>query len=149
MLFWPLIDRQWNMPAVIRDRRNVLTWAFLTVTTGGLLVWQPQHLNFVFSTLLLAALPEEWFFRAYFMTRLGVGWRTNLTTSLLFALLHGLTWGPTTGILVIGPSLFFGWLYQRTRDIMLLAAVHTFSNLIFILFIANSPFITWTKLHAV
>ena len=149
MLFWPLIDRQWRVPVILCNTRNIAAWVTLALILCSLLVWQPRYLGFAASTLLLAALPEEWFFRAYFMTRLGMGWRTNLMTSLLFALLHGLTWGPTTGILVFLPSLFFGWLYQRTRDIILLTAAHTLSNLIFILFIADSPFITWMKHHAV
>ena len=87
------------------------------------------------TTLLLAALPEEWFFRAYFMTRLGGDLRANLVTSVVFSLLHGLTWGWVTALLVFIPSLFYGWLYQKTRDLVLLVIVHTLSNLVYVMFL--------------
>lgn len=137
MLFLPLLDRRWKVPAVDARAINVVIWTVLVITMGGLLAWQPRYLNFAVSTLLFAALPEEWFFRAYFMTRLGTGWRANVMTSLLFALLHGLVWGAETAVLVLAPSLLFGWLYQRSRDLVLLVLVHALSNLIFILFLAD------------
>jgi len=147
MLFWPLADRHWQAPVIVRHRKNIAAWAILVVAIGAFLAWQPRYLGFAVSTLLLAALPEEWFFRAYFMMRLGTGWRANVFTSLVFALLHGLTWGPTA-VLVFFPSLLFGWLYQRTRDLVLLVLVHTLSNLFFVLFLADS-LTTWLKLSTV
>ena len=147
MLFLPFLDRRWNIPAIDSRAINIAIWAILVITTGSLLAWQPRYVSFATSTLLFAALPEEWFFRAYFMTRLGTGWQANLITSLVFALLHGLVWGPTTAILVFIPSLLFGWLYQRSRDLILLVLVHALSNLIFILFLADLP--TWLKPSAV
>jgi membrane protease YdiL (CAAX protease family) len=73
--------------------------------------------EFALATLFLAALPEEWYFRAYFMTRLGNGLQANVVASILFSLMHGLTRGWTTAALVLLPSLLYGWLYQRTRDL--------------------------------
>lgn len=61
----------------------------------------------------------------------------TLFSSLLFSLLHGLTRGWTAATLVFPPSLFYGWLYQRTRDLPLLALVHTLSNLVYVLFLAR------------
>lgn len=137
MLFLPLADRGWALPAVPRDRRHVIAWASLATTGIGLLLWQPTHLGFALATLLLAALPEEWFFRAYFMTRLGPGWRANLMTSLLFSVVHGFSHHWTTAALVFIPSLFYGWLYQRTRDLPLLILAHGLSNLLYVLFVAR------------
>jgi membrane protease YdiL (CAAX protease family) len=137
MLFLPLADRGWALAAVPRDRRHIIAWASLATVGIGLLLWQPAHLGFALATLLLAALPEEWFFRAYFMTRLGPGWRANLTASLLFAVVHGFTHHWTTAALVFVPSLFYGWLFQRTRDLPLLILVHGLSNLLYVLFVAR------------
>ena len=137
MLFLPLADRAWVLPAVPRDPRHIIVWASLTITGIGLLLWQPAHQGFALATLLLAALPEEWFFRAYFMTRLGAGWQANLITSLLFSAVHGFSRHWTIAALVFVPSLFYGWLYQRTRDLPLLILVHGLSNLLYVLFVAQ------------
>ena len=114
----------------------------LLLTAAALLIWQPQHLSYALTTLLTAALPEEWFFRAYFMTRLqetrwGRSWRANLVTTLLFGVLHALTRGWLVGLMVLGPSLVYGWLYQRTRDLPLIVLLHTLSNLFFVMFISR------------
>lgn len=103
----------------------------------ALVFWRPIHVEFAFATLLTAALPEEWFFRAYFLTSIGTGLPANALTSLIFSLIHGLGRDALTGILVFLPSLFYGWLYQRTRDLPLLVLVHALSNLVFVMFLAD------------
>jgi membrane protease YdiL (CAAX protease family) len=142
MLFLPLLDRDWRIPSLSRSRSRHLIWAGLLISGIALLVWRPAETPFAVATLLMAAIPEEWFFRAYFMARVGNGWRANLIASLLFSLLHGLTQGWPAAIRVFAPSLFFGWLYQRTRDLPLLVLVHVLSNLIYVLFLAGSM-ATW------
>lgn len=137
MLFLPLFDRAWKPPEISRDKRQGWISLGLVLSGAALLVWKPEYLSFGVTTLLLAALPEEWFFRAYFMTRLGQGWRANLAASLLFSLLHGLTQGWPAAARVFVPSLFFGWLYQRTGNIVLLILVHALSNLVFIVYLAG------------
>ncbi len=42
-----------------------------------------------------------------------------------------------TALLVFLPSLFYGWLYQRTRDLPLLVLVHALSNLVYVMFLAG------------
>lgn len=137
MLFLPLLDRHWRVPALPRSRWRYLIWAALLVIGLALLAWWPSAAPFTLATLLTAAIPEEWFFRAYFMTRLGQGNRANVITSMLFSLMHGLTRGWAAAALVFLPSLFYGWLYQRTRDLPLLVLAHTLSNLIYVLFLAG------------
>ena len=137
MLFLPLLDRAWKLPAFPARRGNLIASSGLALAIAGLLIWQPQSWPYALSTLFLAALPEEWFFRAYFMTRLGHGWSSNLIASLLFSLLHGLTRDWTTALLVFAPSLFYGWLYQHVRDLPLLVLIHALSNLVFMLFLAG------------
>lgn len=142
LLFLPLIDRQWHLPDLPRAPRHYALWLALLLAAAALLIWQPQHLGYALATLLTAALPEEWFFRAYFMARLqetrwGRGWRANLVTTLLFGALHALTRGWLVGLSVLGPSLLYGWLYQRTRDLPLIVLLHALSNLIFVMFLSR------------
>jgi membrane protease YdiL (CAAX protease family) len=137
MLFLPLLDRHWRIPGLPRSRSHILAWLALLASGFVLLLWRPLQTPFAIATLLTAALPEEWFFRAYFMTRLGNGVRANLAASLLFSLLHGLTRGWIAALQVFLPSLFYGWLYQRTRDVSLLTLVHALSNLVYAVFLAQ------------
>jgi membrane protease YdiL (CAAX protease family) len=142
MLFWPLFDQHWRLPDIPRVPLHYPVWLGLLLTTAALLLWQPQHAGFALNTLLTAALPEEWFFRAYLMariqeTRWGRGWRANLVTSVLFSGLHALTRGWLVGLSVLGPSLFYGWLYQRTRDLPLIIMVHALSNIFFIMLLSR------------
>ncbi len=137
LLFYPLVDRDWRPPIVKPARTDIALWAGIFAAALSVLALYPQHLEFALSTLLLAALPEEWFFRAYFMTRLGTGVRANLLASLLFAALHGLTRGWVVALLVFIPSLFYGWLYQRRRDLVLVILAHALSNIIYVAFISE------------
>jgi membrane protease YdiL (CAAX protease family) len=137
MLFLPLLDRGWKIPALPISRSHHLAWAALFIAGIALLAWRPSEMPFAISTLLMAALPEEWFFRAYFMTRLGKGVRANAMASVLFSLMHGLTRGWTAAALVFLPSLFYGWLYQRTRDLPLLVLVHALSNIVYALLLVG------------
>ena len=137
MLFLPLFDRGWRVPALPRSRFHYPIWAGLLVAGIALLVWRPSELPFALVTLFMAALPEEWFFRAYFMTRIGKGWRANLVASLLFSLLHGLTQGWPAATRVFAPSLFYGWLYQRTGDLILLVLAHALSNLLYVMLLTG------------
>ncbi len=142
LLFLPLADRDWRLPALPRTTSHYLSWVGLLLAMAALLAWQPSFLGYAATTLIFAAFPEEWFFRAYFMQRLGNGFAANLTTSCLFALLHGLSRDWITGLLVFIPSLLYGWLYQRTKDLPLLVLAHALSNLVFALFLAQ-PLTAW------
>ena len=142
MLFLPLLDRGWKLPSLPSHRGNLIAIMGVAVAMGGLLIWQPSFWLYTVTALFLTALPEEWFFRAYFMTRLGTGWRANLIAALLFSILHGLTRDWATALLVLVPSLFYGWLYQRSRDLTLLVLVHALSNLIFVMFLERT-IATW------
>jgi membrane protease YdiL (CAAX protease family) len=142
MLFLPLFDRAWTLPRLPRKRSHIIAWSVLLAVAAIPAIWTPGYLALVLTNLLLVALPEEWFFRAYFMERAAQGWRANWLASLLFSLMHGLSRGWPTGILVFLPSLFYGWLYQRTRDLPLIILIHALSNLVFILFLAK-PLTAW------
>ncbi len=137
MLLLPLLDSGWRPPGLPKGRRQWAPVAPLLLAGTALLIWRPDQLGFAAATLLTAALPEEWFFRAYLMPRIGRGLGANLLTSLLFSLLHGLTRGPIIGLQVFLPSVFFGWCYQRSGNLTLVVLVHALSNLVFVLFLAQ------------
>jgi membrane protease YdiL (CAAX protease family) len=142
MLFFPLLDRHWRLPAIPTTHRHRLTWAALGLAMVLLVAIHPTSFDTAAAALMIAALPEEWFFRAYFMARLDDhrwmrGLRANLAASLVFAFIHGLSRDWTTAFLVFTPSLFYGWLYQRTRDLPMLVLAHALSNLMFSLFLTT------------
>ena len=138
MLFLPLLDKQWRLSAshITRYRLSILLLCSITIfVLTGL---EPDYLDIALMTLLTAALPEEWFFRGYFMMQIeNIGLRpyqTNVLTSMLFALLHLPTQG-LFGLSVFIPSLIYGYIYQRTRDIILVVLLHTISNIVFFIYI--------------
>ena len=134
MLFLPLLDRGWQRVPLPLGLAHLAAWIALGLIALGLLAWQPGRLSFFFATLALAALPEEWFFRAWFMTRLGRGIGANLIASLLFSLVHLLSQSPVRGLLVFLPSLGYGWLFQKSRgDLPLVILAHALSNLVYVM----------------
>jgi membrane protease YdiL (CAAX protease family) len=49
----------------------------------------------------------------------------------------GLTRGWMVGLAVLGPSLVYGWLHQRTSDLPLLVLLHALSNLVFVMLLGR------------
>jgi len=54
MLFLPLLDRVWQVPAIPRSRSHYLAWAGLLISGIALLAWRPSEMPFTISTLLTA-----------------------------------------------------------------------------------------------
>jgi len=178
MLFLPLLDRTWDYRKALINRSvnahlckekkwlNPHTKPFLLASlfiTGLIIITvNPDYRWFALTSLLLTALPEEWFFRAYFMTRIEGFFRqdtppasqvfnallfkdvhkkypnlsANILTSSLFALLHTPTQG-WFGLMVFFPSLFYGWAYQKTRNLLLVILLHALSNIVFVIYISD------------
>ncbi len=138
MLFLPLLDRSWHPSKISCSRFQLMSWSLCLLSASVILFFNPAMLALALTTLLLTALPEEWFFRGYFMSRLEqTGFNSisaNLSTSTLFALLHVPTQG-LFGLSVFFPSLFFGWVYQRSRDLVLVILLHALANIVFFIFI--------------
>jgi len=145
MLLLPLLDRQWILPVFICKKKQVAFWSGLIVVTIINIIFQPGLLEFALSTLLFAAIPEEWFFRAYLMTRLGKGVKANLIASICFSCLHFITKGWVSALLVFLPSLFFGWVYQKQNDIIFLVFLHSLSNVVYIGFIHHK--VAWLYVY--
>jgi len=137
MLFGPLCDPHWEHPPW-RNRGTPWWWsAALGMGAVAIVVVRGTNADFALSSVFTVALPEEWFFRGYFMERIGRGWKANAVASLVFAILHGITRGPEIAFKVFAPSLLFGWLYQRTRYLPLVIMVHGVSNLVYHVYLAR------------
>jgi membrane protease YdiL (CAAX protease family) len=127
---------------------SVLTLAPLVVLVY-LLPWTDfrevsflKYLEVFFFHLIMVALPEEFFFRGYFQSRLNqvfekkwnlfgvkVGF-SLIITSIVFALSHSLItlkiWHP----LIFIPALGFGWLFEKTKTITASVFYHALCNLL-------------------
>ncbi len=154
MLFLPLLDKSWTRPGLNLKSFTFVCWGMIAVTGGALLLFNQNYTMAAINTLAFAALPEEWFFRAYLMTQLNkvntgpffLKFKinnsqssfllTNIITAVLFALLHtpGQGW---FGLMIFFPSLFYGWVYQRSQDIVLVVLLHGLSNIVFFIYFSE------------
>lgn len=139
MLLFPLLDKSWQSPKcnIILSYRQLYIGICIAIFALFLYEMKVDGLQLL-AVVLLVALPEEWYFRSYFMTQLkALGMKnlqSNTVTSLLFALLHTPTQG-ILGLTVFIPSFVFGYVYQRTHDLILVILLHSLSNLFFTNFI--------------
>ena len=140
LLLLPFLDNQWQMPVY---RRYDSQWLYLSVAlvfTFLLLFLQPDLIEAIIIILLFTAIPEEWFFRSYFLQRLEAmhlaKWNANIITSVVFALMHIPAQG-WLGLSVFFPSILFGWIYQRNRDLLLVILLHTIFNGIYIIYLRD------------
>ena len=134
-LLSPFLDRDWKVSAVLWGKRSSVNWVILGVAIAVLLVRNLDVLNLFIVMGMVAALPEEWFFRAYLQTRLGNGIVAMLIVSLLFSLMHYITRDSMVAVLVFMPSIFFCWIYKKTNDIVLVVMLHALSNLVYYIYL--------------
>ena len=146
LLLLPLLDRAWQSPDWPGQKSNLVITVALLISYSLLIALNPDELYLALSLLLLVALPEEWFFRAYLMVRLQAFfkdrntsnlvaiWGANITSSALFALMHTPTQG-LFGLSVFFPSLVFGWVFQKSKNLILVILLHAISNLLFLLYL--------------
>lgn len=138
MLFLPLLDRDWQL---ITSQRYKHRFISLSLCVAGLLIltsFNTDYAVIILSTIFLTALPEEWFFRGYFMVQLEKmnlhPYKANILTSVVFSLLHLPTQG-LFGLSVFIPSLIFGYVYQVSKSLILVILLHSLSNIIYIIYI--------------
>jgi len=137
MLFLPFLDSEWQIQDLSLSKISIsVCLVFILILI--LLVLNLEKWQLIISSLLLAALPEEWFFRGYLLVRikqiLKSPWQANALTSLAFSLLHLPTQG-WLGISVFFPSLVFGWFYQKTNNLLLVIGIHALSNTLFFVYL--------------
>jgi hypothetical protein len=102
--------------------------------------WPSNPLKLVAHHLFFAAIPEEMFYRGYVQTRLNElypkRWRIFgtevgpglLITCVIFAFGHSLVVVQWWHVFIILPSLAFGWLRERTDNIVAGAFFHAWCN---------------------
>jgi len=141
LLFFPLLDRQWFMGYQFNVSNQIPVLVLCVLIMGLLFLLRPEYHVYMVSTLFFAALPEEWFFRAYLMQRINQLFcgqiYANIISSILFALLHVPTQG-WFGLAVFFPSFIFGWLFQKTANLMLVIMIHSLCNIIYMLYLSSN-----------
>jgi len=143
MLLSPYIDKEFKpLRSNLKKRPDLfltglsIIISFLAYRSGNI------SLTLILYTLVISAIPEEWFFRIYcqprlikycssFMTkRTGVIIGITLT-SVLFSALHAIAQENIHQMyLIFIPSMIYGYAYHKTRDLLLIVNLHFISNII-------------------
>ncbi len=135
MLVLPLFDNNWRLPTGKLNRVSVFTWLLASLIIIIILLLEQNVLNMFLITTVFIAIPEEWFFRAYLMKRAGDGIKANIIASMAFSAIHILSSNWIHSLLVFFPSLLFGWVYQKTKDIFVVIILHVVSNIVYIVYL--------------
>ena len=141
MLVLPYLNRNWTLHRDRYSGKLLITGALLATVSLLILLFHPYRLEFFISTLLLAAIPEEWFFRAYVQNILGNNIKAIVISSITFSLIHVLSRGVEIGLLVFIPSLFYGWVYRKYDNLTITVLCHALGNLLAVVFF--NPYITY------
>ncbi len=116
-------------------------WQTHVMGYGYVGVWPSSPWMLVGYHLFFVAIPEEMFYRGYMQTRLDEVWRPRWTvlgarlgpgwllTCVLFAFGHSLVVFQWWHVAIILPSLVFGWMRARTRDVIAGALFHAWCNI--------------------
>jgi len=133
----PMLDREWKCNGFGSFNKAPLIWLALSALFVVMILFTNIKIMFVLSVLLFTALPEEWFFRSYFLQRLALfktnAVSANIICSCFFALLHLPAQGGV-GLLTFFPSLLFGYVYQNTQNLLLVVGLHALANMFFMLY---------------
>jgi len=102
----------------------------------------PLFFNIALAQLVLIALPEEFFFRGYFQSAMNMffprkwkflgasfGWGLFIT-ALVFAIAHMLVTYRWWHFAIFFPALVFGWLRERTGNILAPTFFHATANIL-------------------
>lgn len=140
LFFLPLLDRQWRPICFYGFKNHFYIWGLIGLCYFSLLIINEEYIAIALNIIVFTALPEEWFFRCYFLQRLELFnknlWLANGVCSIFFAVLHIPTQG-WLGLLVFFPSLLFGYVYQKSKNLVLVVLLHGLSNLVYIMYLQN------------
>lgn len=81
---------------------------------------------------LFVAFSEELFFRVYLLS-----YFSNLLTSILFTIPHIIIYQDLHSFLTFFPSLFYGFVYQKTKSFSLVVVLHFISNEFYVAFLSE------------
>jgi membrane protease YdiL (CAAX protease family) len=107
------------------------------VVISALLFQNPGAIDLFIVMVMVAAFPEEWFFRLYLQNRLGNSIVAVLIVSLLFSFMHFIAHGLSSAWLVFIPSVLFGYIYKQTSDLVLVVLLHALSNLVYYIYLES------------
>ena len=111
---------------------------FFTTSAGWLIPELPSKISSWLWLVLVFPVAEELAFRGFLMGVLGkylptrgFGFvtRNNLFTSVLFSIAHAFARSLALGLLVYIPSLWLGWVREKTSSVFLCVAIHVTWNL--------------------
>ena len=136
-LLLPFVDLFWRVPRTRWAKQFVISWLILAAIINVLLLQNAEILDLFLVMIFVAALPEEWFFRAYLQKRLGNNITAVLIVSLLFSSMHYIVDSSVVTWLVFIPSVFFGWVYKKTDDLILVIGLHALSNLVYYIYVES------------
>lgn len=140
MLLSPYLDRGFVMRAKFypADLKILIYISSILFSVLALVLLHEDAVFLSILILLTAAVPEEWFFRVYFQTRLGNTYRAIFLSSVVFSMAHAISISIVHGLLVFIPSLIFGYVFKVTNNFILVVLLHLASNLIYLYYIDNS-----------
>jgi len=143
MLLSPFLDKTFKPYLLARNNFQINIFLFFltifisyTGYTAGYIT-----IELILYTLIIAATAEEWFFRVYFQSHLitllsirlskkASGITGIVISSLLFSALHAISLNNIHFIyLVFFPSIFYGYIYLKTKDFILIVNLHFISNI--------------------
>jgi membrane protease YdiL (CAAX protease family) len=81
---------------------------------------------------LFIAFSEELFFRVYLLS-----YFSNLLTSILFTIPHTIIYQDLHSFVTFFPSLFYGFVYQKTKSFSLVVVLHFISNEFYVVFLSE------------
>ena len=131
MLLTPLFDKRWHLESLF-NLGNVYVYILLIDLSLILIFMHDVEKSILINQFMFVAIPEEFFFRAYLMRVLGMNNKANVVVSVLFSLLHVFTRGWFIGLAVFVPSLLFGVIYQKYRDVLMVTLIHFLANIFFL-----------------
>jgi len=152
MLIYPALDKKWKFPTLKYNYPNILIWIIIIALTGIFSLSETISIKLILTSLILTAIPEEWFFRAYIQTQLENYLKNKrvtlsnsstaisiITASLFFASIHVIVQNNIILLpAIFFPSLFFGYLFYKTQDIVLVILTHLISNIFLYWIIGNN-----------
>ncbi|MEJ2060231.1 MAG: JDVT-CTERM system glutamic-type intramembrane protease [Gammaproteobacteria bacterium] len=134
----------WQLWAALAVALPVWGIAYLWFRPPIILGWPLNHPLLALKLVLFFPLAEEIVFRGliqdFLHTHLKHQWgylsAANLLTSLLFAALHLINHAPAWALLVIFPSLVFGYFRERHETLLTPVGLHIFYNAGYFLLLA-------------
>lgn len=138
LLLLPFLDRTGSANIYTCYKNRQIYWSVVLLISATILYFNPAYWKQTINIILFVGLPEEWFFRYYFMSKmqrlLSKPVHANILTSVFFTLVHVQVQG-FTGLLVFFPSIIFGYIYLKNKDLLLVVLVHSLSNIIYYLYL--------------